>query len=78
MFWSFYWSRYKMLSIHLRNSAFFPVKIFILFTWFLDIIFLSKRFFRKEIILGLEGSFQKFVSEIVRPDLYRNRILTEG
>ena len=62
-FWSFHWSLYKMLIL-LRNSAFFPVKTFILFTWVFDIILLSKRFLRKKIILGLEDPFQKLVSDI--------------
>ena len=50
------------------------VKIFILFTWFFDIILLSKQFFRKKMILGLEGPFQKLVSDICRT----SDILTDG
>ena len=63
-FWSFHWSVYKMLLILLRNSAFFPVKIFILFPWFCDIILLSKRFFRKKRIWVCKIHFKKLVSDI--------------
>ena len=63
-FWSFHWSVYKMLLILLRNSAFFPVKIFILFPWFCDIILLSKRFFRKKRIWVCKIHFKKLASDI--------------
>ena len=68
-FWLFHWSLYKMLLILLRNSAFFPVNIAIRFTWFCDIILLSKRFFRKNIWIW-KIHFKNLCWTYVWPDLY--------
>ena len=56
----------------LRNNAFFPVKIFPLFTWFFGIILLTKRFFWKN-NFGFGRSIFKILCRIYdgRPDLHR-------
>ena len=49
-------------------SAFFPVKIFLLFSWFF--ILLSKQFSWKKWFWISMVHFKKFLSEYVRPDLH--------
>ena len=58
-----------MLLVLLRNSAFFSVKIFLIFTWFSDIILLSKQFFWKN-NFGFRWSILKLLCrQYVRLDL---------
>ena len=63
------------MLIILRNSAFFSVKIFLLFTWAFDIILLSRQFFWKN-NFGFGQSILKILCQTyVRPDLYHIRHL---
>ena len=64
-----YWSLFKMLLILLRNSAFFPVKIFFVFTWFFGIILLSKQFFWKNNFWFGCSILKNFCWTYVWPDL---------
>ena len=59
-----------MFLILLRNSVFFPVKIFLLFTWFFDIILLSKRFLWKHNFRFGLSIVKKFYRRYLRPDLH--------
>ena len=60
----------SLLLILLRNSAFFSVKIFLLFTWFFDIILLSKRFFWKNNFEFGRSILKILCRTYVRPDLH--------
>ena len=56
--------------------TFFPVKIFLLFTWFFDIILLSYQFFWKN-NFRFRMCFKNFLLDVVWPDLHRISVTPE-
>ena len=59
-----------MFLILLRNSVFFPVKRFLLFTWFFGIILLTKQFFWKNNFWFGQSIFKVFCQTYVQPNLH--------